>query len=55
MSYKVCGSCEFFESCRKWLWVSEYTEQQSVLDCYKGEKNVPLVDEEGREISEDRV
>lgn len=50
MSMKFCNSCEHFKFCEKEFWISEFTEQQSVLGCMKGEENVPKIDENMQEI-----
>jgi len=50
MNIKLCKDCEYFTSCKKEFWINEFTEQQGVLGCMKGEENVPKVDENMREI-----
>lgn len=48
---ELCKNCKHFQYCQKEFWVSEHTEQQSVLGCMKGEENIPLVDEDMQEVS----
>lgn len=46
---KYCGECKWYFACQKEFWVSEYTEQQSVIGCHLGEESVPKVNEDGEE------
>jgi len=50
MKIKYCNDCKYFKYCEKEFWINEFTEQQGVLGCMKGEKNVSKVDENMQEI-----